>query len=89
VKGARVVITSALRRWTLSPRGSIQRNSGGAGYCGAAAAVCPLADLQRKGPGLRRGQVLRAFEFHQRLIVARLKPFDNASVALNKRPQSA
>jgi hypothetical protein len=32
---------------------------------------------------------LRAFEFHRRLIVARLKPFDNASVALNERPQRA
>jgi hypothetical protein len=47
VKGARVVITSALRRWTLSPRGQELRGGG---------AVCPLADLQRKGPGLRRGQ---------------------------------
>jgi hypothetical protein len=36
-----------------------------------------------------RSQVLRAFEFHQRLIVARLKPFDNASIALNERPQRA
>ena len=30
---------------------------------------------------------LRAFEFHRQLIVARLKPFDNASIALNERPQ--
>jgi len=32
---------------------------------------------------------LRAFEFHRRLIVARLKPFDDASVALDERIERA
>jgi hypothetical protein len=32
---------------------------------------------------------LRAFEFHRRLIVARLKPFADASVALNERIERA